>query len=207
MRLGARSYRPRCLLDHAGRLVPVQCCQAATLLAELVSFYCASQVQSLLSILASYWRRVACTCNSVEGYASDNIRRALSGNGAEEGYDAPCRISGAFLKEDPQGVFFTFPSCTAFHCEHALPCMPSRTCTASNCNHKDRRHDTSCTCAFCISRANSCSYVLLDCTETDAALMIFPSAAQVRAQVHGLTASRCTLNDQHRKRTVRSARS
>ena len=33
-----------------------------------------------------------------------------------------------------------------------------------------------CTCAFCISRANSCSYVLLNCTDTDAALMIFPSA-------------------------------
>ena len=132
MRLGARSYRPLCLLqlDHAGRLTPVQCCQAATLFAELVSLHCASQVQSLLSILACYWRRVACTCNSVDGYASDNMRRALSGNGAEEGYDAPCRISGAFLKEDPQGVFFTFPSCTAFDCEHALPCMPSRTLRA-----------------------------------------------------------------------------
>ena len=124
MRLGAQSYRPLCLLDHAGRLVPVQCCQAATLLAELVSLYCASQVQSLLSILACYWRRVACTCNSIEGYTSDNMRHALSGNGDEEGYDAPCRISGAFLKEEPQGVFFTFPSCTAFTVNmlcHACP--------------------------------------------------------------------------------------
>ena len=28
----------------------------------------------------------------------------------------PCRISGAFLKEDPQGVFLTFPSCRSRIC-------------------------------------------------------------------------------------------